>query len=89
MNDLSDEELDVGKVAVLRNIQRDFYGEEIRDIQILQNKAAQLVTHSPPRSNRNVMFDKLGWLTVHQLIRYFTLHALETQNPLILAKITS
>ena len=49
--------------------------EEIRDIQILQNKAAQLVTHSPPRSNRNVMFDKLGWLTVHQLIRYFTLLA--------------
>ena len=46
---------------------------EIRDIQILQNKAAQLVTHSPPRSNRNVMYDKLGWLTVNQLVRYFTL----------------
>ena len=48
---------------------------EIRDLQILQNKAAQLVTHSPPRSIRNPMYDDLGWLTVNQLIRYHTLLA--------------
>ena len=49
---------------------------EIHDIQVLQNKAAQLVTHSPPRAVRNPMFDKLGWLTVNQLIRYHTLLAI-------------
>ena len=48
---------------------------DIKDFQILQNKVAQLVTHSPPRSNRNHMFDDLDWLTVNQLIRYFTLLA--------------
>ena len=48
---------------------------EIQDIQILQNKAAQLVTHSPPRAIRNPMYDRLGWLTVNQLVRYHTLLA--------------
>ena len=48
---------------------------EIHSIQVLQNKAAQLVTHSPPRASRNPMFDKLGWLTVNQLVRYHTLLA--------------
>ena len=48
---------------------------EIRDLQILQNKASQLVTHSPPRSIRNPMYDDLGWLTVNQLVRYHTLLA--------------
>ena len=48
---------------------------EIHDIQVLQNKVAQLVTHSPPRAVRNPMFDKLGWLTVNQLVRYHTLLA--------------
>ena len=48
---------------------------EIRDLQILQNKAAQLVTHSPPRAIRNPMYDDLDWLTVNQLVRYHTLLA--------------
>ena len=48
---------------------------DIKDIQVLQNKAAQMVTHSPPRAIRNQMFDELQWLTVNQLIRYFTLLA--------------
>ena len=48
---------------------------EIRDIQVLQNRAAQLVTHSPPRATRNPMYDELGWLTVNQLVRYHTLLA--------------
>ena len=46
---------------------------EINSIQILQNKAAQLVTRSPPRSSRNPMFDRLQWLTVNQLLVYHTL----------------
>ena len=41
----------------------------------MQNKAAQLVTKSPPRASRNPMFDRLGWLTVNQLITYHTLLA--------------
>ena len=48
---------------------------EIKNIQILQNKAAQMVTHSPPRANRNRMYDDLNWMTVNQLIRYFSLLA--------------
>ena len=48
---------------------------EIHDLQVLQNKAAQLVTHSPPRAVRNPMYDQLGWLTVNQLIQYHTLLA--------------
>ena len=48
---------------------------EIQDLQILQNKAAQLVTQSPPRAIRNPMYDRLGWLTVKQLVVYYTLLA--------------
>ena len=45
---------------------------EIKDLQILQNKAAQIVTKVPPRFNRNFMFDKLNWMTVNQLVAYHT-----------------
>ena len=48
---------------------------EVKDLQVLQNKAAQMVTHSPPRAIRNQMYDELDWLTVNQQIRYFTLLA--------------
>ena len=48
---------------------------EIQDLQILQNKAAQLVTQSPPRAIRNPMYDRIGWLTVNQLVAYYTLLA--------------
>ena len=48
---------------------------QIQDLQIMQNKAAQLVTKSPPRASRSPMFDRLGWLTVNQLITYHTLLA--------------
>ena len=44
----------------------------VKDIQVLQNKAAQLVCHAPPRANRAAMYDKLDWLTVNQLIAYHT-----------------
>ena len=46
---------------------------ELNSLQVLQNKAAQIVTRSPPRSARNPMFDKLDWLSVNQLISYHTL----------------
>jgi hypothetical protein len=46
---------------------------QLGDLQVLQNKAAQVVTRSPPRSVRNIMFDKLDWLTVNQLMSYHTL----------------
>ena len=43
---------------------------DLKDLQVLQNKAAQIATLSPPRAERSVMFSKLGWLTVNQLIHY-------------------
>ena len=48
---------------------------EIKQLQVLQNKAARIVTHSPPRSSREVMFNKLQWHTVNQLVAYHTLLA--------------
>ena len=46
---------------------------EIKQLQVLQNKAARIVTYCPPRSSREMMYNKLKWLTVHQLISYHTL----------------
>ena len=48
---------------------------DLKDLQILQNKIAQIVTHSPRYASRNGMYDYLDWLTVNQLVRYFTLVA--------------
>ena len=63
---------------------------EIQALQILQNKAAQVVTRSPPRVKRHPMYDTLGWLTVNQLIVYHTLLAVYrvrlTGEPEYLAK---
>ena len=47
--------------------------QEIKDLQILQNKAARIVTHSPFRANRERIYNELGWLTVRQLVIYHTL----------------
>ena len=46
---------------------------DIKSLQVQQNKAAQIVLSIPRRSHRNIMFDKLNWLTVNQLIVYHTL----------------
>ena len=46
---------------------------EVKQLQVLQNKAAQIVTHSPPRSGRLAMYSRLKWMTVNQLITYHTL----------------
>ena len=45
---------------------------ELQAIQVLQNKAAQIVTRSAPRSHRDTMYDTLDWLTVNQLVVYHT-----------------
>ena len=43
---------------------------ELESLQIMQNKAARLVTHAPQRSSRREIFNQLNWLTVNQLIFY-------------------
>ena len=43
---------------------------QLKDLQIMQNKAAQVVCNMPNRSNRDYMFDKLGWLSVNQMVCY-------------------
>ena len=45
---------------------------QVKSIQVLKNKAAQLVCHAPPRASRDIMYSRLGWLTVNQLISYHT-----------------
>ena len=47
--------------------------QEMKDLQVLQNKAARIVTHSPLRVHREHMYDELDWLTVRQLVIYHTL----------------
>ena len=46
---------------------------EINQLQIQQNRAAHCVLTLPPRTSRTVLYDKLGWLTVQQLIAYHTM----------------
>ena len=45
---------------------------EVQALQVLQNKAARLVTNSGIRTNRKELFEKTGWMTVKQLIYYHT-----------------
>ena len=40
---------------------------EIKIFQVQQNRAARCVLNLPPRTSRDSMYDKLGWLTVQQL----------------------
>ena len=47
--------------------------QELKDLQTLQNKAARIVTHSALRTHSKDMFNRLGWLTVKQLVTYHTL----------------
>ena len=48
---------------------------ELHQLQVQQNRAARCVLRLPPGSNRDFSFNKLGWLTVVQLIAYHTLIA--------------
>ena len=63
---------------------------EMKSLQVLQNRAAKLVTHSPPWTKREGMYSKLKWLTVNQLVHYHTLLTVfkirETGEPEYLAK---
>ena len=49
---------------------------DLQALQVLQNKAAQVVTLSPPRAHRDTMYDRVGWLTVQQLVVYHTVLAI-------------
>ena len=40
---------------------------QIKDLQVLQNKAGQIVAHKPPQTHRNDLYNQLGWITVFQL----------------------
>ena len=66
---------------------------DVKLLQVLQNRAAQVVLRLPPRTGRALMFDKLDWLTVQQLIAYHTLIAVfrirQTREPEDLATILS
>ena len=64
---------------------------QVKELQILQNQAVRLVCRAPPRANRSLMFKKVGWLTVNQLIHYHSLIALfrvrQSKTPEYLADI--
>ena len=51
---------------------------DLQDLQVMQNKAAQIVMNLPPRSNRKMMYTSLGWLTVNQLIFFHSVLAVST-----------
>ena len=65
--------------------------QEIKDLQVLQNKAARIVLHAPLRAVRQHMYTELDWLTVKQLIMYHTLLTVyrvrQTQEPEYLAAV--
>ena len=46
---------------------------QLRELQILQNKAARIVFRAPPSANRDDMFKKLKWMSVNQLVVYHSL----------------
>ena len=45
---------------------------QVKDLQVLQNKAGQVLAHKPPQTHRKDLYDQLGWMTVSQLIVYHT-----------------
>ena len=51
----------------------DVMSRRLKIYKTLQNKAARIVTHSPLRAHRKDMYNKLGWLTVKQLVIYHSL----------------
>ena len=66
---------------------------DLRDLQVMQNKAAQIVTHSPPRAERTLMYNRLNWLTVNQLVFYHSVITVfkirENKEPEHLAEIVT
>ena len=47
--------------------------QHINDLQTIQNKIARVVTKSRYRTPRVLMYDKLQWMTVRQLLFYHTM----------------
>ena len=45
---------------------------EIEALQVMQNRAARLVTHSQLRTSRQEIFSQVGWMTVNQMVFYFS-----------------
>ena len=45
----------------------------LKELQVLQNSAARFVCNDRWRTSRSVLFDKVGWLSVYQLVVYQTL----------------
>ena len=48
---------------------------QMKALQVMQNKAAQIVCHFPPRSRRSVLYDRVGWLTVNKFVVHHSLIA--------------
>ena len=67
--------------------------EELQSLQVMQNKAARLVSHFPQRAPRKEIFSQLGWMTVNQLIFYHsalsTYRIRETREPEYLSSLLS
>ena len=47
--------------------------EELQTLQVMQNKAARLVSHFPLRAPRKEIYATLGWLSVNQLVFYHSM----------------
>ena len=66
---------------------------EMEALQVMQNKAARLVTHSQLRDSRQAIFSQVGWMTVHQLVFYFsalsTFRIRQNKEPQYLSNIMS
>ena len=45
---------------------------ELDALQIMQNKAARIITNFGLRTNRHELFKKIGWLTVRQLVYFYS-----------------
>ena len=45
----------------------------LQELQVMQNRAARVVCSAPPLTRRIELLKKLGWLSVKQLIWYYTL----------------
>ena len=48
---------------------------EIYSLQVMQNKAARLVTNLGQRASREAMYKQVGWMTVNQLVFYHSVLA--------------
>ena len=62
--------------------------EDIDSLQVLKNRAAQIVSRLPLRTSRKNMFHQIGWLLVKQMIVYFsTIAVFKIRMPAELARI--